>query len=285
MDKPNLNYIIIGSPKCGTTSFCELLGQHPEVFITNPKEPLFFSQALFLKKHRNWEWYSGLFADVKDEKAIGEGTVNYTCSDYRQLADPETIHTFYPHVRLIYMVRNPIKRIESHWLHHSIMGWPADLPDFDTAVRNHSMFLNTSRYWSHINRYRRFFPDEQIHVVFFEEFIKDPNLEMKKVFEFLGVDTEFKLTNVHQPRNQSNQEFMDGSLMRIVRKSKLLMQLKSLSPKLLKTYLLPIFKDRNTGHPEWQPGTLNWAINELQDDSLRFLEYCNKPQDFWKFRP
>jgi len=282
MDKPNLNYIVIGSPKCGTTSFCDLLGQHPEVFITNPKEPRFFSQAIFLKES-DWSNYLDLFAEVKDEKAIGEGTVNYTCSHYRQLADPETIYKFYPKTRLIYMVRNPIKRIESHWLHHSIMGWPGDVPDFDTAIRNYSMFLNTSRYWSHINRFRRFFPDQQIHVVFFEDFTKDPESEMRKVFEFLGVDSEFQSTNANEPRNPSNQEFIDASLMRIARKSKILMQLKSLIPKFLKTYLIPIFKSRNTGHPEWKPTTLSWAINELKDDSLRFLEYSNKPNDFWQF--
>ncbi|MCB9103912.1 MAG: sulfotransferase [Anaerolineales bacterium] len=278
--KPDLNYIVIGSPKCGTTSFCTLLGQHPDVFITTPKEPRFFSEAIFLKE-RDWSWYASLFESVNGEQAVGEGTVNYTCSHYRQLADPQVIFEAYPDVKLIYMVRNPIERTESHWLHSAIMGWPSDVPDFDNAVRNYGMFLNTSRYWSHINRYRAFFADAQIHVIFFEDFVRDPKHIMRQAFEFIRVDPNFEVIEPNKPRNASKQPYIDSGLMRFVRQHRVLQNLKKSCPVRFKTILTPIFKNKNLGHPQWNPVTLKWAINEIKYDALAFLNFCNKPEDYW----
>ncbi len=282
MDKPNLNYIVIGSPKCGTTSFCDLLGQHPEVFMTNPKEPGFFSQGRFLKT-LDWDWYSSLFTGVKDEKAIGEGTVNYTCCEYRRLADPEIIYNYYPNAKLIYMVRNPIERIQSEWLSCAIMGKSYNLGEFNKAIYSFPGFINTSRYWSNINRFRRFFSDQQIHVVFFEDFIKEPQLEMTKVFHFLNVDSNYEVKDAYTPKNQSIKNYIDSPLMVQVRQLKGFKNLKSLIPEFLRPYLIPILKKKNTGHPDWQSETLDWVINELKYDTLSFLEWCDKPGDFWKF--
>jgi len=281
MNIPNINYLVIGSPKCATTTLCKFLEQHPEVFISDPKEPRFFSRAIYMKR-RDWAWYNNLFQNIKSEKAIGEGTVNYTCSDYRLLADPEIIYQHYPNIKLIYMVRDPIERIESHWLNHAIMGWPSDVPDFDEAIRNYSMFLNTSRYWSHINRFRRFFPDEQIHTIFFEDFVIDAQAAMQALFQFLEVDPYFNIQNPAEKYNPSDQKFRDGNIARKLRKSGLIKATKNVIPQSVLKQLLPLFKVKNTGHPEWRPETLSWVVSELKDDSFRFLEYCSKSVEFWK---
>jgi len=90
---PKLDYMVIGSPKCGTTTLCKYLDQHPDIYITNPKEPLFFCPDVFMKS-KDWDWYSSLFSSVKNEKIVCEGTVNYTTSDYRMLVDPALILNF-----------------------------------------------------------------------------------------------------------------------------------------------------------------------------------------------
>lgn len=282
MDKPNLTYAVIGAPKCGTTTLCTLLGEHPEVFMTNPKEPVFFGQGFYMKR-RDWQWYANLFKGVTDEKAIGEGSVQYTTSYPGRLADPAVIHSSYPDLKLIYMVRNPIKRIESHWLSSSVSGFPHDLPNFKNTIYYHSMYLNTSRYWSHINRFRRYFSDCQIHVVFLEDFKKNSNLELQKVYEFLGVDPSFQVPRSDRVINASNKIYRDGRVMKILRNNSLFRSIQKNTPKFFREILIPIFKVKNTGHPEWEEATLEWAISELQDDSLRFLEYCGKSSDFWSY--
>ena len=40
-ETPLPNFLVIGAQKCGTTALCAVLGRHPDVFMTEPKEPLF----------------------------------------------------------------------------------------------------------------------------------------------------------------------------------------------------------------------------------------------------
>jgi hypothetical protein len=46
-DGPRPQFFIVGAPKCGTTAMCHYLSQHPEIFISTPKEPHFFDTELF----------------------------------------------------------------------------------------------------------------------------------------------------------------------------------------------------------------------------------------------
>lgn len=70
------NYLVIGASKCATSSLCANLGQHPDVFMTHPKEPSFFSHDPIYA--RGWDWYLSLFEDAGDVSARGEGSTSYT---------------------------------------------------------------------------------------------------------------------------------------------------------------------------------------------------------------
>ena len=70
------NFIVIGAMKSGTTNLCHQLSLHPEIFISDPKEPCFFSNDD--RWQRGLPWYESLFDAVTNEKAVGEGSVNYT---------------------------------------------------------------------------------------------------------------------------------------------------------------------------------------------------------------
>ena len=39
-------FMIVGAPKCGTTALYEYLQTHPQIFISDPKEPLYFAEDL-----------------------------------------------------------------------------------------------------------------------------------------------------------------------------------------------------------------------------------------------
>jgi len=72
------NFLVIGAMKCGTTKLCHLLGQHPDVFMCEPKEPEFFAKDK--KYKRGWDWYESLFTAGEGKTAIGEGSVTHTKS-------------------------------------------------------------------------------------------------------------------------------------------------------------------------------------------------------------
>src|SRR5690606_1060014 len=103
------NFIIIGAPKAGTTSLYYYLRQHPQIFMSSVKEPNFFAtEGLDLHTEdaldRVWidqsitdlDSYSTLFADVKDETAVGEASTSYLGSRHAA----RRIHYHVPDARL-----------------------------------------------------------------------------------------------------------------------------------------------------------------------------------------
>lgn len=69
------NFHVIGAMKCATTSLCNALACHPDVFFTSLKEPeIFYPDDNFA---REWSWYELLFARANGEIAMGEGTTSY----------------------------------------------------------------------------------------------------------------------------------------------------------------------------------------------------------------
>src|SRR5262245_56221545 len=108
MTKPN--FLVIGAMKCATTSICDILSQHHQIFVTDPKEPDFFSDEKAYA--RGWSWYEALFRGSENRVAIGEGSTNYTKSKLHPQAAERIAHHL-PDARLMYIARHPLKRIES----------------------------------------------------------------------------------------------------------------------------------------------------------------------------
>lgn len=275
-----VNFLVPGFAKSGTTSLCDLLAQHPEIFVSEPKEPRFFCTARY-ESEMSWQDYNALFKNSNGAKAIGDGSVAYCVSHVRQLANPATVHSALPNAKLIFMVRDPIERLVSHWRMHVAMGWPGDVPEFDTAVRNYGMFLNSSRYWSHLSRWRRFYDDTSIHIMFFEDFKKSPTACLKTVFEFLDVNSEWVPADATRPRNVNEQTYADGYLMRKLRSSGIFGSVKNLAPAACRRLLVPFFKKGLATEVHWEESTLRWVKDELREDTKQFLEYADRPCSIW----
>ena len=105
------NFFVIGAQKAGTTRLCNLLQRHPSVAIPF-KEPFYFQSARAMAEKA--QWYRSIFEDVAHLPARGDGSTSYSmCGMYPGTA--QRIHEFNPDARIIYMVRNPLQRIESSW--------------------------------------------------------------------------------------------------------------------------------------------------------------------------
>ena len=144
------NYLVIGASKCATSSLCYLLGCHPDVFMTTPKEPHFFSYSEVWAK--GWDWYELLFSGAEEKKAVGEGSTTYTMKGRYPDAAPR-IACCLPEARLIYIVRDPLARMESHWMHLRAREGREELP-FGLAVRRNPWYIDTSLYNRQITAYR-----------------------------------------------------------------------------------------------------------------------------------
>jgi hypothetical protein len=179
------NLIIIGGLKCGTTSIHHYLGLHPEINMSKPKELNFFVEEL------NWDlgldWYEGRFDGRFPVR--GESSPHYTNMPYFE-GVPERIQRHVPEAKLIYMVRDPISRILSHWRHAVGAGYETR-PMEEAIARPDQTYVTRSRYWMQLQPYLELFDREQIEIISQEELQSDREGTMRRAFGFAGVDDGF----------------------------------------------------------------------------------------------
>jgi hypothetical protein len=179
------NLIVIGGLKCGTTSLHHYLNLHPEISMSRPKELNFFVAEL------NWplgtEWYAAHF----DPSAAVRGETSPHYTDRPRLGGVAArMREVIPHARIIYMVRDPIDRMLSHYL-HNLGGGYDDRALPEALASEDSAYVDRSRYAFQLEPYLDAFGRDRIEIVSREE-LKDARAEtMRRLFEFLGVDPDF----------------------------------------------------------------------------------------------
>lgn len=205
------NFLIIGTAKGGTTSLYAYLRQHPEIFMSVPKEPTFFgnegTDGLFNGPHdedrayhsrviTSFADYSALFRDVTDQKAIGEASIY---SLYLPSA-PAQIKKYVPKATMFAVLRNPADRAYSAYLH--VVRQARERRSFAEALALEPErirqkwnplwhFKAMGWYYQQIKRYYEMFGREQVHVYLFEDFQKDPVGIIREVLDILGLSTSF----------------------------------------------------------------------------------------------
>jgi hypothetical protein len=182
------NLVVVGGLKCGTTSLHHYLNLHPEVEMSRPKELNFFVAEL------NWplgpDWYASHFSGRAPVR--GESSPHYT-NRPRFEGVAERMRSVVADARLVYMVRDPIDRMLSHYL-HNVGGGYDDRTLADAFADPESAYVTRSRYFFQLEPYLEEFGPERIEIVGREELKRDRPATMRRVFAFLGVDPGFGST-------------------------------------------------------------------------------------------
>ena len=180
------NLVVVGGLKCGTTSLHHYLNLHPEVEMSRPKELNFFVAEL------NWplgpEWYASHFSGRAAVR--GESSPHYT-NRPRFEGVAERVRSVLGEARLVYMVRDPIDRMLSHYL-HNVGGGYDNRTLTDAFADPESAYVTRSRYFFQLEPYLEAFGEERIEIVGREELKRDRPATMRRVFDFLGVDPGFR---------------------------------------------------------------------------------------------
>lgn len=184
--KPPPDFIIIGAMRAGTTALSERLSHHPEIGISRLKETDYFIAEK--NARRGMRWYRSLFPE--DRPICGEASPNYTKNDVFT-GVPERIQSIRPHVKLIYIVRDPADRFWSHYNHTWLMRGGLPPPDELLNEREGAHILASSMYHRQITPYFRAFPSDQIRIIDFDEFISDAPATLDGLCCFLGAATGF----------------------------------------------------------------------------------------------
>ena len=268
--------------KCATTALCVRMAGHPDVFVCEPKEPHFFSVDRDYR--RGWAWYQSLFAQANSQSAWGEGSTSYT-KHYQFPQAAERMARHLPNAKLIFIVRHPLKKMESMWL-HSLGGGRVRPGSFNKSVRRNPTYVDQCRYWHQISHYRDHYPDQQILLLFFEDYRRDPDAVLKRCFEFIGVDSSVPIPDAAQPSNVSTEHYYDRWPLWLIRRPR---WIRERSDRWLENKASPITRWRVQhwlqqpipGRPQWEEITRKWVIDQIADDNRRYLEHCGRPLDMW----
>jgi hypothetical protein len=193
------NFLIIGAAKSGTTSLYEQLRGHPDVFMPPRrwKEPTFFSAEAEGRWSRGLDWYESLFRGHHGQRAVGEASTSYTKAPiYGDAA--EKIAATLPGARLIYLVREPVAQMASHYRH--MVMHDGLRSTFHEAAEDDDFLFDCACYAMQLDRYLQHLPMERIRVVPFERYAADPEGTARELCRFLEIDDRQALP-LDRPRN------------------------------------------------------------------------------------
>lgn len=203
--------------KCGTSSLAAYLDAHPSVAVSRPKEPNFFADP------GNWEkglrWYEELFS--ADVPIAGEATTRYTMVP-RYVGAPKRIHQTIPEVKLIYLVRDPIERMRSMFVHEADKHQTSHR-SLAEAIDRDPAYLEISRYGTQLQPYLDLFNVDQILVLTTDELRDSPDLAMARTFAHIGADSQVQVPTRHLYNSSSGKKQLSDSgfiLARLIHKTR-----------------------------------------------------------------
>ena len=176
------DFIIIGAMKCGTSTLAAQLGQQAGVFMTTPKEPNFFSDDAIYA--RGEDWYQNLFSAASETDVTGEASTHYT----KLPTYPETLTRMQAaggQPKLVYVIRNPVERAISHYIHE----WTEARMGNDPieAFAQNTELVDYGRYAMQIAPFIDAYGQEAVLLSSLEQIKADPHHAFAEVAAHLGL--------------------------------------------------------------------------------------------------
>lgn len=204
MRSPDL--MIIGSPRCGTTSLYKYITSHPQILAAANKEICFFSEHF----NKGFAWYQAHFPPPIDAQHFltGEATPTYLTHPLAA----ERLYGCLPKVKLIVILRNPGDRAFSHYqmlvrrgteprsfesaieAELKLLGGATETSLEDRSYWKDCHYIYKSLYFYSLKQWMKLFPKQQFLILQSEDIYANPAIALKQVFEFLGVP-DFQLDN------------------------------------------------------------------------------------------
>jgi len=296
------NFLIVGAAKSGTTSLFYYLNQHPEIFIPKRKECRFFSSITedlngpgdkpfsdVSSVMKTLDEYKSLFLGVTNEKAIGEITPDNLY--YYKNSIKNIKNVLGSDIRIIIILRNPIERAFSNYLHHIRDG--IETLSFEDALQQENErkkkkwwfsyhIASMGFYYKQVKAYLENFSKVKIYL--FDDLKKDALTLTKNIYDFLEVDSSFtpdisftyNVTGI--PKNKFIYVFLT-------------------KPNLLKSFIKPIvtpflskkkrkilmqdLKIKNLEKPKMKPETHEYLKNLYREDISRLEDLINRDLSHW----
>jgi hypothetical protein len=204
------NFVVIGAPKCGTTSLHHYLSQHPDVYVPKRKELHYFSYPHIARfsagpgdanilNHfcATRQSYENHYENAGKEAAIGDISPSYLY--YAEVSGRIKMELGNP--KIVIVLRDPIDKAFSQYM-HLVRDNRETLSFYDAlmAEKRHERdgwtplwrYSESSLYAAKLKIYLDEFGEDRVKILLFTEFIRNPHGVMSELFRFLDVDSEFR---------------------------------------------------------------------------------------------
>lgn len=232
------DFIVIGAKRCGTTSLYHYLGLHPSIKKSSHDHLGFFDDNY----HLGLQFYRSFFPTVFQQRSIIKRTGKFltydvTSSYIQDSKNAVRIHSLFPEIKLIAILRNPVDRAYSEYNLHlradnkmqdfefyvnqEILeieddeknGVVGDLEPFTSGKKN---YLRKGFYFEQLSPWFNLFPKKNIHIISTESLGEKPNEVLNGIFEFLGV-THHQI-NTEKKHEKGNYKKMNDSTKELLQK-------------------------------------------------------------------
>lgn len=257
-------FLIIGGMKCATSTLHEQLARQPGILMSELKEPNFFSNDEQYTK--GIEWYLSHFQTANANDLCGESSTHYT----KLPTYPNTIERIYQHlpeVKLIYVMRHPIDRLISQYIHE----WTQRVisVEINQAITQHPELIEYSRYSMQLKPYLEKFGQEKIIPVFFERLLNYQQEELERICRFIGYQGKPIWNNELDAQNISSERMRQNSLRDFLVEVPVLKEIRQqFIPKSWRTWMRSLWTMKNK--PEIEPQNLDY-LQAVFDKDLAML--------------
>jgi hypothetical protein len=258
------NFMIIGAMKCATSTLHTQLMKQPGIFMTELKEPNFFSNDEEYAK--GMDWYCSLFEGSESAILRGESSTHYT----KLPTYPKTIERIQQHcpdAKFIYVIRHPIDRLVSQYIHE----WSQRVisVEINQAISQHSELIDYSRYSMQLQPYFDTFGRDSVLPIFFENLLAQPQLQLEQVCQFLGYPQQPQWQVEVGAQNASNERLITSQWRDALVETPGLRELRQwLIPKSFRTWVRGLWSMKQ--RPELSAENIQY-LQEVFDQDLAIL--------------
>lgn len=230
-NRPFPDFVIPGAMKAGTTTMSEYLATLPQISFSVPKEPTLLMRHDYEQMPADLlvppadafeDVYLNCFRHARPNTLWGEGSTGY----FADPTSPRLLAARNRNIKAIFLLRDPVDRTQSSFL-YSRSTYREPAPTLDQAIREElsgmrDSYVPTLRhlyyscYTTHLDNWRRHIGTEQMLLLEFEHFIRDPLEVLRRVCAFLRVEAPLNLPLVPANRTVSNGSRFNDAVMRLL---------------------------------------------------------------------
>ena len=271
-------FVGIGGHKCASTWLSECMRDHPQIFVSEPKELAFFSN----RYDKGLEWYSAFFKSSSKYRQAGEYTSHYI---YHEKAPQRILETI-GQVRVLAVIREPVARALSqikYGIRHGFLDRPSarviSLPQLLQFIDAYSPIIDRSLYVAGIRRFMSAMGTQNVLVLDQYDCSRSPDLVLQRVWDFLDVDTNVvSNTALRRVSIGITPQFMILEKIR----ERLFYFVNARSPRLItlsrKFRIGEFYRRMNAGRDvELSSEAHDYLANQFAEDWALAREYCWRP--------